>query len=146
VTHQFADRGVSGTCARRPGRDRLLASARQGDIDLILVTGLHRLGYDIAGLIELVEHLGTLCVGLVTADDPGIDTTLPTTAYDVMAALGQMQRDQVAATTSLAHERRRLAGPPSAGLDPTKGLSAALATLRGGQTLKVALQQMKARH
>lgn len=62
---------VSGAKAERPGLDRMLRNAREGDT--IVVWKLDRLGRSLKHLVELAEELNQQGIGLKSLNDP-IDT------------------------------------------------------------------------
>lgn len=74
VVEEYLDEGVSGSRAKRPGLDRLLAAARRRQIDGVLVWKLDRLGRNLRHLLTLLGELEELGVRFVSLDD-AIDTS-----------------------------------------------------------------------
>ena len=74
VFAEYVDQGVSGSRARRPGLDRLMADAQRRRFDGVLVWKLDRLGRSLRHLLTLLGELEELRVRFVSLDD-GIDTS-----------------------------------------------------------------------
>ncbi len=97
VVAEYADEGISGARACRPALDRLLHGARRRRFDAILVWKLDRLGRSLRHLLELVDELKAIGVGLASLRDPGFDTTTPQgeLVFHVLAAVGQFERELI---------------------------------------------------
>ena len=68
----FADHGVSGAVASRPGLDQALKALHKGDT--LVVWKLDRLGRSLSHLVQTIAELGERGVGFQSLQDP-IDTT-----------------------------------------------------------------------
>lgn len=66
----------SGTTMDRPGFNRLLESARKGELESIVVWRLDRLGRTAKGLVTLFEELQALKINLVSLKD-SLDLSTP---------------------------------------------------------------------
>ena len=90
----FADRGISGAKADRPGLAQALAYVRDGDT--LMIWKLDRLGRSLPHLIETVTELETRGVGLRSLTE-AIDTTTPNgrLVFHLFGALGQFERDLI---------------------------------------------------
>ena len=53
----YADEGITGTMAERPGLERLLSSCDKGEIDIILTKSISRFARNTVILLETVRHL-----------------------------------------------------------------------------------------
>src|SRR5947209_6853778 len=69
VVDAFADEGVSGVLASRPGLDRLLAACRGGRIDIVVVARLDRLGRSLRHLSATLGELDDLGVHVVSVHE-----------------------------------------------------------------------------
>ncbi|MDQ2709243.1 MAG: recombinase family protein [Actinomycetota bacterium] len=119
----FVDK-ASGKLARRPGLDKALLVAREGD--QLVVTKLDRLGRSLEHLIELSKELQSRGVDLVVLDQ-GIDTSTPVGRlfYSIIGAIAEFEH-------ALMSERTR------------DGLAAARARGRtGGQKPKLGPRQVR---
>ena len=63
LVSEHVDAGVSGATDSRPALDELLAAATAGDIDVVLVAKLDRLGRSLLHLLELLEKMDALGCG-----------------------------------------------------------------------------------
>lgn len=104
---------VSGAKSERPGLDRMLKNAREGDT--IVVWKLDRLGRSLKHLVELAEELSQRGIGLKSLHDP-IDTTTSQgkLVFNIFAALAEFERGIISERTnaglSAARARGRLGG------------------------------------
>ena len=122
------DKGVSGSQARRPKWDRLLAKLQRGDE--LYCTKLDRIGRSVAHLMEIVGRLNEAGVRLVVLDQP-IDTgnSLGRLVFHVLAAIAEFERDLIidrtrdgqAVVRRAANMRRSLGGPPLLGFRDSGG-------------------------
>lgn len=90
----FADQGVSGTVTTRPGLDRALRAAKDGDT--LVVWKLDRLGRSLSHLVQTVTELGERGVGFQSLSDP-IDTTNAggRLVLHMMGALAEFERSLI---------------------------------------------------
>lgn len=72
----YEDHGVSGARDRRPALDRLLADARQGQVQVILVWRTDRLFRSLRHMVTTIDELSAVGVAFVSATEP-FDTTTP---------------------------------------------------------------------
>lgn len=115
VVDQFADRGISGGTADRPGYQGLLASARAGQFDIVIAEDISRLwrnrseyGQRSAEFEDRGIHLLT-CVGDDTRRD-GWGLVL-----GIKQAIAEHQRREISYRTLRGLEGRALAGESTGG-------------------------------
>jgi len=114
----FTDK-VSGAKKQRLGLDQMIGELRKGDV--VVVWKLDRLGRSLNHLVELVEQLVEMGVGLQSLNDP-IDTTTAQgkLIFNIFASLAEFERNIISERTKAgleaARARGRLGGRP-------KGLS-----------------------
>ena len=75
VVEEYVDEGISGAKARRPALDKLLSDAQAGNLDVVAVWKLDRLGRSLQHLLRTLDDLSGWGVKFVSARDAGIDTT-----------------------------------------------------------------------
>lgn len=61
----YSDEGISGFVSRRPGFQQMLADAREGKFDLILVKSISRFARNTQTLLEATRELKALGIGVV---------------------------------------------------------------------------------
>jgi DNA invertase Pin-like site-specific DNA recombinase len=76
VTREYCDRGVSGSKARRPGLDAMLADARRGEFSVLLVAAFDRVARSTQNFLEIVAELQDLGIEFISARE-AIDTSTP---------------------------------------------------------------------
>jgi DNA invertase Pin-like site-specific DNA recombinase len=139
----FTDRGVSGAKDRRPALDKMMESARRGDLDVIVCWSLDRLGRSLRHLVLTAEELGTLGVDLACVTQP-IDTTSPTgrLTFAVLGAVAEFEREmireRVRAGVSRAKAQGKRLGRPPLALD----LARARTLLDGGASMRAAAKTL----
>lgn len=111
ATH--ADEGISGIKGRdaRPGLDALLKSATRGEIDLIAVWSLDRLGRSLQNLVETVNELHAVGVDLYIHQQ-ALDTSTPAgkLAFSVFGALAEYERELIRERVKAGLERAKRNG------------------------------------
>jgi site-specific DNA recombinase len=80
------DEAVSGARDSRPALNEMLADARRGRFDLVLVVRLDRLGRNLRHLLTVLEELSEHGIAFASATEP-IDTSSPAGRM-VVAVLG----------------------------------------------------------
>ena len=80
VVQEYCDRGVSGSKARRPGLDAMMADARRGEFAVILVAAFDRIARSTKNFLEIVEELNDLGIDFISARE----------AIDSSGAMGKM--------------------------------------------------------
>jgi len=110
IQDQYLDEGVSGSKARRPGLDRLLAACRRRQIDVVLVWRLDRLGRSLKHLIMMLDELQSLGVAFVALHEQ-IDCTTATgqLMLHLLGAFAEFERSLIIERTKagLAAAKRR---------------------------------------
>lgn len=144
VIGEFVDEGISGSMESRPALDAMLDAARRGQLDLVIVWKLDRLGRSLQHLLSLLDELTHLGVGFVSMRDSGIDTTSPQgrLLLHLMAAFAEFERamiqERVVAGVRRAQAQGTHCGRPRVEID----LRPALALIEQGRGLKQVSQIM----
>ena len=108
---EYVDAGVSGAAASRPALDELLAAATTGDVQVIVVAKLDRLGRSLLHLLELLSTLDAAGVRVVSATD-GIDTRTPAgrLMLQLLGVFAEFERERIRERSQDGHHRRAQAG------------------------------------
>ncbi len=76
VTAEYQDHGISGTKARRPGLDSLMADARKGKFTVLLVSAFDRIARSTRHFLQVLDELDSLDIQFISARE-AVDTTGP---------------------------------------------------------------------
>ncbi|HEY3408383.1 MAG TPA: recombinase family protein [Propionicimonas sp.] len=133
----FIDHGISGTTQHRPEIDRLLAAARKGAFDVLLVWRADRLFRSLKHMVCTLDEVAALGIDFVSVTEP-FDSTTPTgkLMLQLVAAFGEFERCLIAercrAGQTAARKRGVRIGRPRVVVDVQRalGLRAAGMSLR----------------
>src|ERR1044072_6171450 len=108
---EFIERGISGSKDRRPQLDTMMKDVKRRRFDAVVCWKLDQLGRDMRHLINLLDELRALGVGLVTLGE-GLDTTTPAgrMAFGIFASVAEFERERLRERTLLGLDRARAAG------------------------------------
>ena len=76
VVCEFCDRGISGSKAKRPGLDAMMAGARRGEFAVVIVAAFDRIARSTKNFLEVVDELNSLNIEFVSARE-AVDTSGP---------------------------------------------------------------------
>lgn len=109
----YSDEGISGEKGRRerPGLDALLKAAMRGELDLIAVWSLDRLGRSLQDLVGIVNELQAVGVDLYIHQQ-ALDTSTPAgkLAFSVFGALAEYERELIRERVRAGIERAKRNG------------------------------------
>ena len=114
VADTFADAGISGGTANRPGYQRLLEAARQHAFDVIVAEDTSRLWRELSEQWRALKELADLRIAVVTHD---VDTRRQESKVllSVSGAMSEAYRDEIARRTRRGLEGRAVAGQSAGG-------------------------------
>lgn len=121
---EFSD-VISGSKAKRPGLDAMLARCAAGGVYLVMVVKLDRLGRSVINVVSLVQRLKALGVSVICTSQ-GIDTRDSNPCgrlmLTIMAACAELEKDMIVERTKAglvaARARGKILGQPSPTLVP----------------------------
>lgn len=143
IVEEFIDHGVSGAKDSRPALNRLMLSARQRRLDVVLVWRFDRFARSTSHLIRALDEFRTLGVAFSSFGE-ALDTATPTgrVMFTVIAAMAEFERALIQERVRAGLRRARAAGKrlgrPSVGAD----LYRARRLLREGLSLRQAAQRL----
>ena len=93
VVEVYTDHGVSGARVKRPALDRLMADARKGRFDLLMVWSCDRLARSTRHFLELLDELHHLGIEFISMRE-NIDTAnaLGRALITIIAVLAELER------------------------------------------------------
>jgi len=120
VVETYTDPGYSGAQEDRPALKRLLADAREGRFEGVLVYRLDRLARRVRLAYELIERLEEYGVGLMSYSEPSINTTTPIgkAVLGIMAVFAEWERDTFAERSRLGMRKAAQSGRYLGGIVP----------------------------
>jgi DNA invertase Pin-like site-specific DNA recombinase len=123
IVNEYTDR-ISGTKAKRPGLNQLLADARRGKFDVVLVWACDRIARSTRHFLEVLDELNRLNIEFVSFREQ-IDTGGPLgrAIVVIIGAVAELERNLIIERVRAGMRRARLEGRsigrPSLELDRT---------------------------
>jgi DNA invertase Pin-like site-specific DNA recombinase len=114
---EYVDLGHSGAKPRRPALDELRAAARRGEVRVLMVTGLDRLGRSLRDLLDLLDELTAAGCAIVSLRESVDMTTVAGRAFvGFLGVLAEFERglivERVHAGLAAARARGAVLGRP----------------------------------
>jgi site-specific DNA recombinase len=96
VHDSYIDEGVSGSKATRPALDRLLAAARVGTVQVVIVSKLDRIGRSMRHLAALLGELDDRNIVLVSVSE-AFDSSTPSGRLhrNMLGSFAEFEREQI---------------------------------------------------
>ena len=111
IVQEYTDR-ISGTKAKRPGLDQMLADARRGRFDIVLVWSSDRVARSVRHFLEVLDELNRIGVEYVSFRE-NIDTGGPLGRAIVViigAIIAELERSLIVERVRAGMRRARLEG------------------------------------
>jgi DNA invertase Pin-like site-specific DNA recombinase len=110
IVEEYTDR-ISGARAKRPGLDQLLADARRGKFDVVLVWAFDRIARSVRHFLELLDELNHLEVEFVSFRE-NVDTGGPLgrAMIIIIGAISELERNLIVERVRAGMRRARLEG------------------------------------
>jgi DNA invertase Pin-like site-specific DNA recombinase len=110
IVHEYTDK-ISGAKARRPGLDQLLADARRGKFDVLLVAAFDRIARSTRHFLEVLDELNHLGIEFVSFRE-NIDTGGPLgrAIVVIIGAIAELERSLIVERVRAGMRRARLEG------------------------------------
>ena len=110
IVQEYTDR-MSGTRAKRPGLDQMMADARSGKFDVVLVWAFDRIGRSVRHFLETLDeltHLGLEFVSLREQIDTG--GPLGRAMIIIVGAIAELERSLIVERVRAGMRRAKLEG------------------------------------
>ena len=110
IVEEYVDR-ISGTKARRPALDRMLADARHGRFGVVLVWACDRIARSVRHFLEVLDELNHLKVEFVSFRE-NLDTGGPLgrAVVVIIGAIAELERNLIVERVRAGMRRARLEG------------------------------------
>jgi DNA invertase Pin-like site-specific DNA recombinase len=111
VVREYCDRGVSGSKAKRPGLDSMMADARRGEFSVVLVSAFDRIARSTKNFLEIVDELNSLGIEFFSARE-AIDTSGPMGRMFItmVGSIAELERSLIVERIKAGMRRARLEG------------------------------------
>ena len=110
IVHEYTDR-ISGAKAKRPGLDQMMADARRGKFDAVLVWASDRLARSVKHFLDVLDELNRLNIEYVSFRE-NIDTGGPLgrAIIIIVGAVAELERNLIIERVRAGMRRARLEG------------------------------------
>jgi len=110
IIHEYTDR-ISGAKAKRPGLDQMMADARRGLFDVVLVWASDRIARSTKHFLEVLDELNRLKIEYVSFRE-NIDTGGPLgrAIIIIVGAVAELERNLIIERVRAGMRRARLEG------------------------------------
>jgi DNA invertase Pin-like site-specific DNA recombinase len=110
VVQEFTDR-ISGAKARRPGLDQMMADARHGRFDVVMVWASDRIARSVKHFLDVLDELNRLNIEYVSYRE-NIDTAGPLgrAIVVIVGAIAELERSLIIERVRAGMRRARLEG------------------------------------
>jgi DNA invertase Pin-like site-specific DNA recombinase len=110
IVHEYTDK-ISGTKAKRPGLDQMLADGRRGRFDVVLVWASDRIARSVKHFLEVLDELNRIGVEYVSFRE-NIDTGGPLgrAIVIIIGAIAELERSLIVERVRAGMRRAHLEG------------------------------------
>ena len=111
VVREYADRGISGSKARRAGLDAMMQDSRRGEFSVVLVAAFDRIARSTKNFLEIVDELNDLNVEFVSARE-AIDTSGPMGRMflTMVGSIAELERSLIVERIKAGMRRAKMEG------------------------------------
>jgi DNA invertase Pin-like site-specific DNA recombinase len=111
VVHEYEDRGISGTKARRPGLDALMADARRKKFSVVLVAAFDRIARSTKNFLQIIDELDSMGIEFISRRE-GVATgdAMGRLFVTIISAIAELERSLVVERVKSGMRRARLEG------------------------------------
>jgi len=111
IVKEFSDIGISGARARRPGLDQMMADARRGRFDVLMVWSCDRLARSTKHFLEVLDELSRIQIEFLSFRE-SIDTggALGRAIVVIVSAIAELERSLIIERVKAGLRRAKLEG------------------------------------
>jgi DNA invertase Pin-like site-specific DNA recombinase len=111
IARQYSDRGISGSKARRPGLDAMMADARRGEFSVVLVAAFDRIARSTKNFLEIVDELNDLNVEFISARESVDSSTAQGKMFITMiSGFAELEKSLIVERIKAGMRRARMEG------------------------------------
>src|ERR1017187_428620 len=111
IVHEYEDRGVCGTKARRPGLDAMMADARRKKFSVLLVSGFDRIARSTRNFLQIIDELDSMGIEFISRRE-GVarGDAMGRLFVTIISAIAELERSLVVERVKSGMRRARLEG------------------------------------
>jgi DNA invertase Pin-like site-specific DNA recombinase len=111
IVHEYEDRGISGTKARRPGLDALMADARRKKFSIVLVAAFDRIARSTKNFLQIIDELDSMGIEFISRRE-GVATgdAMGRLFVTIISAIAELERSLVVERVKSGMRRAKLEG------------------------------------
>ncbi len=111
IVAEYTDHGFSGARVRRPGLDQMMAEARRGRFDVVVVWASDRLARSVRHFLELLDEFGRLNIEFVSFRE-NLDTggAMGRAVVVIISAIAELERSLIIERVRAGMRRAKLEG------------------------------------
>jgi DNA invertase Pin-like site-specific DNA recombinase len=125
ITHEYVDKGISGSREKRPALDKLLVACRKRLVDTVLVYRYDRFARSLRQLVNALEEFRALGIDFISIHE-GVDTSTPNgrLIFGIFASIAEFERelirDRVRSGLAAARAKGKRIGRPRVAVDTSR--------------------------
>ena len=111
IVHEYEDRGISGTKARRPGLDSMMADARRKKFSVVLVAAFDRIARSTRNFLQIIDELDSMGIEFISRRE-GVATgdAMGRLFVTIISAIAELERSLVVERVKSGMRRAKLEG------------------------------------
>jgi DNA invertase Pin-like site-specific DNA recombinase len=111
IVEEYVDHGISGAKVRRPALDKMMADARRGQFDIVVVWAADRLARSVKHFVDVLSELDHLGVAFLSFREQ-IDTAGPLgrVIMIIVSAIAELERSLIIERVRAGMRRARQEG------------------------------------
>ncbi len=111
LAKEYTDTGVSGAKVRRPGLNALMADARKGKLDVVMVWRFDRFARSAKHLVNALYEFRELGIRFISCQEKiDLGTSMGEAMFTIIAAVSQLERDIIGERVAMGLRRARAIG------------------------------------
>ncbi len=137
IVEEYVDHGISGTRARRPALDKLMAEARRGRFEIVLTWACDRIARSVRHFLDVLDELNHLNIEFVSFREQ-IDTGGPLgrAIVVIIGAIAELERNLIVERVRAGMRRVKLEGRQIGRLPLQLDRAAIIRDRQAGMSLK----------